>query len=256
MKFKYQTGGAFKSDINTDQYKAIPQVMISGLPSYIFEKKVRELDKGKNFNFGRYVNSKYFKEVDDSKEKKYLNDWYSNPKTIKRIGQNTGRNIPESLRDGTFINQNAKSYLYTDSSWLESDSNGANAYRDSGINDPKNRLNIYTDETNKPIFRIHENNHHYQNLHNELFKNDKNWQELKGYKYQTSPTEIHSRMMEVRYFLNKKPGQIITPEEYQKAKNGLKQPNGDTRDINFYKDEDMLHWLNTIAINNKIKDLI
>ena len=62
--------------------------------------------------------------------------------------------------------------------------------------------------------------------------------------------------MEVRYFLNKKPGQIITPEEYQKAKNGLKQPNGDTRDINFYKDEDMLHWLNTIAINNKIKDLI
>ena len=32
---KYQIGGVFKSDINTDQYKAIPQVMRTGISSYL-----------------------------------------------------------------------------------------------------------------------------------------------------------------------------------------------------------------------------
>lgn len=256
MKFKYQKGGTFKSDINTDQYKAIPQVMRTGISSYLLGNNQSNLDKEKNLNFGRYVNSGYFKEVDDSKEKKYLNDWYSNPQTLKRIGQNTGRAIPENLRRGTFINQNSKSYLYEAPSWYKSDSNGFDAYWRDGINDPQNRLNVYTESTNKPIFRIHENNHHYQDLHKDLFKNNKAFQQLEGDKYHRNPTEIHSRLMEIRYFLNKKPGQIITPEEYQKAKNGLKEPNGKPRDIKDYNDDDMLNWLNTIAMNNKIKDLI
>lgn len=251
MKPKYQKGGTFKSDINTSQYKAIPQVMRTGISSYLEGNNKSNFDKDKNLGFGRYVNSDYFKEVDDSKERQYLDKWYSNPQTLKRIGQNTGQRIPEDLRRGTFINQNSKSYLYK-APWYGSDSEGKDARLKDGINDPMNRLNVFTDKTNTPIFRIHEDNHNYQNLHKDLFKNNQIFQNLEGDKYHRNPTEIHSRLMEIRYFLNKKPGQIITPQEYQKAKNNLKEPNGKPRDIKDYNDEDMIHWLNTIAIKDSI----
>lgn len=249
MKFKYQKGGTFKSTIDTSQYTATPQEMRTGLSSYIQGNKKSILDKDKNLNFGRYSGSKYFSEIDDSKERQYLDKWYSNPQTLKRVGQNTGQRIPEDLRRGTFINQNSKSYLYN-APWYGSDSEGKDAKLKGAINDPMNRLNVFTDKTNKPIFRLHEDDHNFQNLHKDLFKNDQVYQNLEGDKYHRNPTEIHSRLMEIRYFLNKKPGQIITPQEYQRAKDNLKEPNGNPRDIKDYKDEDMLHWLNTIANNS------
>ena len=44
-------------------------------------------------------------------------------------------------------------------------------------------------------------------------------QDLPGQEeYYTRPTEIHSRMMEVRRYLNKRPGEKITNDEYQEFK--------------------------------------
>ena len=69
MKPKYQKDGILKSDINTGQYKAIPQVMRTGILSYLEGNNKSNFDKDKNLGFGRYVNSDYFKEIDDSKER-------------------------------------------------------------------------------------------------------------------------------------------------------------------------------------------
>lgn len=59
-------------------------------------------------------------------------------------------------------------------------------------------------------------------------------------------SEMHSRLMDIRYFLKKKPGEIISKEEYMKAKEAL---DGDSRFEN-YDDDKMVEAINTIAFNN------
>ena len=67
-------------------------------------------------------------------------------------------------------------------------------------------------------------------------------------RYYTDPTELFSRLMEVRYVLNKKPGENINNDEYKKAQKILKTNGRDWFDR--YDENIFVNGLNTLADNN------
>lgn len=191
------------------------------------------LDDNKNINIGINPDYEY---VNTNKQRSFLKDWYSDQITKDRILNNTGKSNPESLKRGQLLNKHSRSYY-----------SNTFPYNDEGSYDFMNRVSMYDSFTPKDNIAVHEQDHNYQRLHRELFKNDNRIKNYSDDKYLGNPTEIHARLMEVRRMLNKKPGQSINMKEYQSIKNNMDS----NREFQNYKDDDMVYWLNNIASNKK-----
>ena len=234
---KYDGGGTLKTSIKTDNY-------IAHKSGWGWWNSLKNLGDGKNHI--TFEQRGDLPKVNVNNEKQYLLDWYQNENTLKRIKNLTGERIPESLRKGTFINMNVNAYL---------DKKDDNSYYMRPWNSAGNyiKLSPNSDEVNK----MHEINHSYTDLHDDLCLSDKNKYdpygnifkgnvEFENYDhefYYRNPTEIHSRLMEIRKRLNKSAGVKIEKDELTPEL--LKEV-----DMDKYKPEVILYWINTIAQNN------
>ena len=127
-----------------------------------------------------------------------------------------------------------------------------------------NHSRIRIDTEQLPGSAVHEYNHSRKKLHDYLFTIGErnsvvNKAAVEKYIYDSwdfnmrdyvvDPTEIHSKMMEVRFFLNKQPGEKIKIEELQM----FKEKNPEST-IHFYYDDKFLDLLNKKASIDKKKN--
>ena len=240
---KYEDGGRFedggkkslKNYIKTDNY-------VAHTSGWGWWNSLKNLGDGKNHITFEQRNDLPEENID--KEKQYLLDWYQNENTLRRIKNLIGERIPEALREGTFKNINAKAYV---------DKDDDNSYYMRPWTSAGNyiKLSPNADEVTK----IHEINHAYKTLHEDLLFSDQNkyhpwdlglfrkevqWVHPDQESYYNKPTEIHSRLMEIRKRLGKNAGVEIKQEELTPEL--LKESDADK-----YNPEVLLYWLNTIA---------
>ena len=202
--------------------------------------------------------------LDMNREKQYLLDWYQDENTLKRVENLTGERIPESLRRGTFKNLNANAYI---DEKAKHQGGGYYKYGNETVNNIANNggdnyVGMTKEDSNKTGLKVHEINHAYEQLHDQMFSGLKKYRTNQGNifdpynrpseedaRYLSDPTEIHSRLMEIRSHLGKKPGESISMEELERAVRALDGDNND-RMIGYYNLEALLYWINTIADNN------
>lgn len=190
-----------------------------------------------------------------SNERQYISDWYNHPNTIERIKRNTSNPYAEVERQrGLFRASTLPIYVGDRDNFIVPEGNRGS------FNSGNNVLGIEKKYIGTPLesrIKMHELNHTFEGLHKIIIpeemvenamssKGKKLVQGDEGYDYSRLASEMHSRLMDIRYFLKKKPGEIISKEEYMKAKEAL---DGDSRFGN-YDDDKMVEAINTIAFNN------
>ena len=200
-----------------------------------YHRKILDIPEGKD-------------EVDIMNEREFMDNWMAHPETMKRGGYN---NNTENYREGAFINEHVKAY----------DNSGWHGLGQPGYEYDNRILRIPKSYKDNGPIKIHEASHVWQNLQRQMVKPE---QIEKGFKrtlfeklihdpetkkrYYTDPTELFSRLMEVRYVLNKKPGENINNDEYKKAQKILKTNGRDWFDR--YDENIFVNWLNTLEDNN------
>lgn len=244
------------STIETDDYVAHTKY-----PGWF--NSLRNIGDGKNhITFSKFND---LDTVDSNSEKQFLLDWYQDENTLNRIKNLTGERVPESLKKGTFINMNSTGYVNeVDKDPYLRDSDAYFTHMDYKMN--SNYMMYRKEASRNPLARVHENNHAYKDLHTDLFNKlpkkyrpSTYWinfqpivesgEDSDFVDYLLEPTEIHSRLMEVRKHLNKKPGEIITKDELDRTIRDFRK-SGDTDFIDAYDEGAFLYWLNTIASND------
>lgn len=252
---RFEDGGkkSLKNNIKTDNY-------VAHTSGWGWWNSLKNLGDGKNHV--TFSKREDLIPLDVNNEKQYLLNWYQNENTLKRVKNLTGERIPESLRRGTFINMNSNAYLQEKEDSQLKASGGSYFMHGIGYNPEGRNYIVFNRENSKDSgLKIHEINHAYGNLHTDLFNGLKkyrpsqgllNWQIINRIgadpNYLLDPTEIHSRLMEVRKYLGKEPGETITKEELDSAIKGLDGDNYD-RFIGIYDPDAFLYWINTIAYN-------
>ena len=232
---RFKDGKPLKNDIKTDNY-------VAHTNGWGWWNSLMNLGDGKNHI--TFEQRSDLTPLNVNEEKQYLLDWYQNENTLKRVKNLTGERIPESLREGTFKNINAKAYI-------DKDDNNSYYMRPWTSAGNYIKLSPNADEVTK----IHEINHAYKTLHEDLLYSDQNkyrpwklgifkkevqWEDPKQEEYYNKPTEIHSRLMEIRKRLGKNAGVEIKQEE-------LTPELLEESDADKYNPEVLLYWLNTIA---------
>lgn len=227
------------------------------------------MNLGDGMNHVTFAERKDLTPADAEKERKYLLDWYNNPATLDRVTALMGR-IPESLNRGTFVNEHQRTYIQEEPDDMLERHGGAYSISGNKLFRDQNYVVFSPDAYDRDQLRVHELNHAYSDFHEDMFSRlpDRKYDPASygvlnipaisssypqpDIEYLQDPSEIHSRLMEIRHYLRKKPGEKIDGNELRKALDDL---DGDNfyRQMRYYNDDALLYWLNTVADNNTWK---